>query len=46
MLRESGGRASQPPLFKRRQRAIILQLFALGVECNETTATVVSPFTA
>ena len=46
MLQERGGRASQPPLFKRRQLAIILPLFALGVECSETTATVVSLFPA
>jgi hypothetical protein len=46
MMRKRSGRALQPPLFKHRQRAISLPVFALGVECNETTVTVVSPLTA
>jgi hypothetical protein len=37
MMRKRSGRALQPPLFKHRQRAISPPVFALGVECNETT---------
>lgn len=45
-MRETSGCASRPLIFKPRYSAITLPAFALGVECNEATVEVVSPFPA